>query len=241
MVTLQQAEAQAAAAAVACVWARAEQLLGGTSAVELCQAVWSAVSLGVCLSLEWSFAVNSRVASQMHELSPGDMCLLLWCLAHGAMRAKPLLHKQLLLHSHRLLLAGRFRPRDFTAFVWGYARVFGSSSALPRAWAVAFCAAASSQLEGFSARQLGVTLNGLLLLGAAVDRQLVERAALLVELRSACLSKAELARLTSLLLQLQQYVITMPAEQSVFGRASLGFERVSSGNAEARRRVTATL
>lgn len=192
---------------------RAEQLLGYMTAVELCQTLYAVAQLGAAINpLVWSQAVNYTLPQQMHLLAPGDLCLLLYGLAklQHAVQLKRPLHKRLLLHSHRLLVAGRFKPRDLTAFVWNYSRVIQGCSAglqhsgLPKVWVSAFSAAASMQLHSFTGRQLGVMLKGLLLLGVVVDQQFVETVSSVLEWQSAKFSKYELAKVSSLLLQLQQ-------------------------------------
>lgn len=194
--------------------ARAEQLLGHMTAVELCQALYAAAKVNTTLNpLAWSQAVNYTLPRQMHLLAPGDVCLLLYSLAqlqHALQPRRPL-HKQLLLHSYRMMTAGRFKPQDLTALVWNYFRVYqGRLSAKqqqwvpPRQWVTAFTQAAGTQLHEFTGRQLGVTLKGLLLFGVIVDKQFLDMVSAVVDMRSASYSKYELAMVSSLLLQLQQ-------------------------------------
>lgn len=192
--------------------ARAEQLLGYMTGVELCQALYAAASMDVTLrSLTWSQAVNYTLPRQLHLLSPGDLSLLLYSLAQlqHAIHPRRALHKQVLLHSYRMLAAGRFQPRDMTAFVWNYWRVFKGrlctqQVVLPRQWVAAFTQAACTQLHDFTGRQLGVMLKGLLLAGAAVDQRFLDMASSAIEARSASYDKYTLAMVSSVLLQLQQ-------------------------------------
>jgi hypothetical protein len=59
-------------------------------------------------------------------------------------------------------------------------------------------------LPSFTGRQLGVVLRACVLLGVDVDGMLLDKAAAVVELRSAQLSGSERATISSSLLQLQQ-------------------------------------
>jgi hypothetical protein len=193
--------------------ARAEELLWGMTAVELCHCLWAAAQLQARLSVQWGQAVNHTLSAQMQQLGPGDMCLLLWSLAslQGQVRLQRQAQRQLLVRSQQLLAAGRFTARDMSAFMWNYWRVCGavngqepSQHVLPPRWVAAYCRAMRQALPSFTGRQLGVVLRACVLLGVDVDGMLLDKAAAVVELRSAQLSGSERATISSSLLQLQQ-------------------------------------
>eukprot|EP00775_Hariotina_reticulata_P013337 gene13337-13466_t len=203
----------------------AEQVMHSMTAVELCQCIWSAAWLGFPLSPDWSYALNYTLPQRMQQLGPGDVCQLLWSLARlqGALLPKPQLHKELLLHSQRLMLAGRFGARDLAGFVWSYAQVF-ALQAPPKPWLLVFCRASSAQVMAMDARQLGVLLHGLVLLGAAAipEQQLLDAACLKLDLLLAVLTKSELASIKASIVQLQQRRVAAGPRRSIFGSLQEG-------------------
>jgi hypothetical protein len=192
---------------------RAEGLLWGMTAAELCQCLWAAVQLQAQPSVQWGQAVNHTLPAQMQQLGPGDMCLLLWSVAglQGRVPLQRRVQRQLLVRSQQLMAAGCFTARDLSAFLWNYWRVFGAANGpelrrqqLPLQWVVTFSKAARGALKRLTGRQLGVIMRACVLLRVIVDCMLLEEAAAVLELRSAQLSSSELAAISSSLLQLQQ-------------------------------------
>jgi hypothetical protein len=203
----------------------AEQLMHSMTAVELCQCIWSAAWLGFTLSPDWSYALNHTLPQRMQQLGPGDVCLLLWSLARlqGALMPKPQLHKGLLLHSQRLMLAGRFTARDLSGFIWSYAQVFALQPP-PKPWLLVFCRASSVQVMSMTGRQLGVLLHGLVLLGAAAvpEQQLLDAARLKLDLLSAVLAQPELGSIKASIVQLQQRRMAAGTRSRMFGSLQEG-------------------
>ncbi|WIA17210.1 hypothetical protein OEZ85_014090 [Tetradesmus obliquus] len=52
---------------------RAEDLLWGMTATELCQCLWAAVRLQATPSVQWGQAINHTLSAQMHQLGPGNL------------------------------------------------------------------------------------------------------------------------------------------------------------------------
>lgn len=186
---------------------RAGSLVHSMRAVELCQCIWSAAWLHpMIVGVSWSHAINSILPTRVHELSSGDVCLLLWSLARlrRSVRVQPRLLKQLLLRGQELMLAGRFTARDLSSFTWGLSQVGGMHSrGLPAAWQAAFRGALAQQLRGLSTQQLGVTLRACVLLSIPLGQQLLDTVTQLVEVRSAQLNVCELGSLAQSIDSLQ--------------------------------------
>lgn len=200
---------------------RAEDLLWGMTATELCQCLWAAVRLQATPSVQWGQAINHTLSAQMHQLGPGDMCLLLWSLAglQGRVPVQRRVHRQLLVRSQQLMAAGCFTARDLSAFLWNYWRVFGTANGqqpwqqlLPQRWLATFSIAMCGALDTFTSRQLGVVLRACVLLGVSLDELLLEEAAAMLELRSAQLGSGEIANISSSLLQLRQSFAVLRAQ-----------------------------
>jgi hypothetical protein len=204
--------------------ARASELLPHMTARQLCQCCWAAAVMRLQLpggAAPWSAALNSAdtvsgIVSQ--QLGAAELCLLLWSMgrlsrggsaAAGAAAASGLqmgvqLQLQLVRHSCSLLRAGAFSARDLCMFAWCLQQLPGPRRAFcaDAAWFEVFSGAVRCKLRHFSSRQLGVLLRALVLLPATPGLALLDDAALAVELRTAQLSRAELASMSASLLQL---------------------------------------
>lgn len=187
--------------------AAAGAVLHRMRAVEVCQCLWAAAWLRPAAGLAWAQAINSALPGRVHELALGDVCLLLWSLVRlqQPRLVKPPLLQQLLLRSQECMLSGPCTPRDLSSLVWGYWSAFGAGGRqLPEAWLCAFRGALVQQLRLFSTRQLGVTLHACVRLHISLGQELLDAVTLLVEVRSAGLSAAEMRQLVQATEALQQ-------------------------------------